>query len=266
MESFAELSCKFNEKGDISPRTLERLGIAYSDIYASAEHIVAISLATKEENQAQVAVLPFCHTVEAKALGADICPGDETAGPRPGHYTCTKLDDLRICSLLDDPEIQRLLQACRLLKEQGETVCYLINGPISILSCLMNLALVFKTWRKDPERLKDLFAQMNASLLEYLEAVRDAGADIIFFADPAGSPSILGPAYTTFMAQEALTPFLQQALACCQGQQLLATCPLIMAALTHCQLAAKAAGQDGDLVCVCMKHMPSKPVKVMKLF
>ena len=50
MESFAELSCKFNEKGDISPRTLERLGIAYGDIYASAEHIVAISLATKEEN------------------------------------------------------------------------------------------------------------------------------------------------------------------------------------------------------------------------
>ena len=50
------------------------------------EILFSLAKALYAERDAAVISLPFSHTVEAQALGADIQPADETAGPRAGQY------------------------------------------------------------------------------------------------------------------------------------------------------------------------------------
>ena len=74
-------ACNLVDKGDVTPAMLNKLKFEFKDIYNSAENIEAAALAAKEEYKRSFAMIPFCHTVEAKALGGDIFPGDDTAGP-----------------------------------------------------------------------------------------------------------------------------------------------------------------------------------------
>ena len=76
--------CSPENQEMISPELIRSLGMPPAEIYASAENIVKLAKAAGEVDGRGFVLLPFCHTVEAKALGADIKPADDTAGPRPG--------------------------------------------------------------------------------------------------------------------------------------------------------------------------------------
>lgn len=251
-----EFTCKFSEKGDISPKLMETLGLDFGQIYDDKTNIIRIASAIKAENKSKTIVLPFCHTVEAKAMGGDIRPGDDTAGPRPGSYVYTSLAEIKKISVLDNPDAKRLLQSCADLKEQGETVVFMITGPISILSSIMDLTVVFKAWRKNPDSLRDVFGVIEEMLLEFVKAISEAGADIISFADPAGNPDILGGKYTASLAEMFLVPFLRKAIKVCAGTTTMCLCPLAAATLSKMSLIKLEASGNGQLACSCIKKMP----------
>ena len=250
----AEFSCKFKEGVEISPKILKNLNIEFNQIYANSENILKISKAIKNKNDANFVTLPFCHTIEAKAMGADIIPADEIAGPRPGSYVYNSLEEIIEISITDSLEIQLLLNACKELKSQGETVAFMVTGPISILSNLMDLTVLFKTWRKSPEKIQRAFSIIEAVLLEYIEGISKSGADIISFADPAGNPDILGDKYNTFLIEIFLLRFLKQAIKVCSPGTLLCICPLAASNLSKQGLILKNEGNSGNIACSCIKN------------
>lgn len=128
----------------ISPELICSLGIAPSEIYASTENIVKLAKAAGEADGRGFVLLPFCHTVEAKALGADIKSADDTAGPRPGSCTLKGPEELAPVEIAKSPDAARLLEACRALSSEGLAVVYQLSGPVSILSCMMPLNSFFK--------------------------------------------------------------------------------------------------------------------------
>ena len=254
-------SCTFLDKGDVTPAMLEGLGFTFGNIYSSAENVKAAALAVKEANNRTFATVPFCHTVEAKALGGDIFPGDDTAGPRAGSYVCKGLDELKLRSMKDFPDVRHLVQACRDLKAAGEKVAWMITGPISTLSCLLPIEQIFKGWRKDADRMAEVLREYETVLLEEVELACDAGADLISYADPAGNTDILGPKNGAFMSREFTAPFLNKAMKLCEGRTKLSMCPLAAEALVKAKLwGADATGEGAvgqEVSCGCVKMMPA---------
>ena len=136
--------CSPENQEMISPELIRSLGMPPAEIYASAENIVKLAKAAGEADGRGFVLLPFCHTVEAKALGADIKPADDTAGPRPGAYALKGPEELSPVEIAKSPEAARLLEACAALASEGRAVVYQLSGPVSILSCMMPLNNFFK--------------------------------------------------------------------------------------------------------------------------
>lgn len=265
MNIFSEVGCKYNGQGDITPQLVAELGLNFAKIYDSPNNIIAISQALKKEKNSDIIVLPFCHTVEAKALGADIFPGDDTAGPRPGFYVCKSLDEFPNGSIIENQEVERLLQACAALKGKGERVAYQVSGAISILSCMMDLSLVFKAWRKEPDSMVQVLQVIQKALIEYVDEICKAGADYIFFADPVGNPNILGPKYSALLAEQFTIPFLNKGLAICQKQAIITLCPQTMLSLKKLTLVRTAPPQEAQLASRCIKSIRGSIRKSIKL-
>lgn len=255
-----EFSCKYNEKGDISPQLMEKLELDFAQVYADKDDIIRICKAIKAENNNHAVILPFCHTIEAKAMGGDIRLGDDTAGPRPGSYVYSSLQEIKKTSVLENPDAKRLLQSCSELKQQGEMVAFMVTGPISILSSIMDLTTVFKAWRKNPQDLSEAFGIIEEMLLEFVKEISKAGADVISFADPAGNPDILGGKYTASLAELFLVPFLTKALEICRDDTTLCLCPLSAATLSKMNLMKLRPSGNAQLACSCIKNL-SMPIK-----
>lgn len=246
-----EPSCSYENQELVSPKLLLSMGIAPGSLYESED--VIIRIAQKAREGGGYVALPFCHTTEAKALGADITPADETAGPRPGRYTCENLSQIPTLPLAQDPEISRLLRACGRLHEAGDAVAYQITGPISLLSCLMDLSVLFKTWRKEPDTVAAAWERLRAMMLDYVSAICAAGADYISYADPAGNGDILGPRYTRLLTEGYTLPFLRSAAERCGADTTLVICPLTASALTASGALQPAGNSTGEIACGCIK-------------
>jgi len=234
-----EFPCKYKDATGFSQKIIDKTALSFPESYYDGISLATLATAVKEDKAFPFCVLPFCHTVEAEALGGKINPGNGRIGPRPAEYAYASIEDLMQTSSIDFSKgrIHQVLLACSLLKERGERVALEICGPYTILSCLMDISLVFKAWRKDPQLVENLFAFINDNLLHYFKAACEAGVDIISYADPAGSLKILGPKYTEKTAYLFTVPFLQKARDITAGKALIHLCPQITFILTGLDLA-----------------------------
>ena len=206
------------------------------------EALCRMAAALRSETKADLAFLPFCCTVEAEALGANITLGNADCGPRPAGYAYDSL-----ASFLDDNRrmdfnqgrIKAILEACHLLKKQGETVAVELSGPVSILSALVDFAVLFKCWRKDEALTTRAFLHIGDQLEHYAKELCEAGVDLLSFADPAAAPHIIGPRFSGMLANVFLAPFLKSIASSLHGAAL-HLCPHSTSIVVSAGLAAWA--------------------------
>ena len=247
--------CYYQAVDTIDISLLEQLHIRPDELYASVGNIISLAKALYAERDAAVISLPFSHTVEAQALGADIQPADETAGPRAGQYVLQNPGQIEMTDLVAEPQVANLLEACQLLATDGYQVAYQISGPISIFSCLTDLAVVFKVWRKQPELMAKIFDNLRQMLLSYAEAACRSQAAYLSYADPAGNADILGPKFTKLLTEQFTQPFVaqvQQMISNEGYQTTLLLCPLVAGALAQSDCLERTT--EGSAIAVgCLK-------------
>ena len=266
MDAFARVACSPENQEMISYALIQSLGIPPAGLYSRTEHILKLAEAASQARGWKAVLLPFCHTVEAKAMGARITPADETAGPRPGEYAVTLPEQVPSVEIAADPDAARLLEACGRLRQEGRPVIFQLSGPISILSCLMNLSGLFKCWRKDPEAVGECLDRIRHMLRDFGTVLARAGVDCISYADPAGSPDILGPKYGALLTRRFTKPLLEELLEVCGGTTALTVCPLTAAALSREGVLHPARAGEGRLAAGCIKRAgyPVQPRFVLK--
>ncbi len=264
MPGLLDVSCKYKESLDGIAEVVAKRGTTFAAIYENAQTIADFSLEVKQATDAKFCLLPFCHTVEAEALGGDIRLGDEAAGTRGGELVYYSIEPLqkRTFNYAEGTRIIAMLEACRILKNKGERVIYSVSGPFSILSCLLDTTILFKVWRKDQIQVQSLFKNLSSELLQYIEKVCSTGVDYISYADPVGSLKILGPRYAEQAAMQFTVPFLQKVQAVCSGHANVFVCPLMAGSLTSLGFAHIQAivpnSRAGDLIPACTKNIPEK--------
>lgn len=239
MPKLADFHCKPQDAVGFSQEIIDKTGLPFPESYNNSTSLATLAAAVKEEKNFPFCVLPFCHTVEAEALGGKINFGNGLIGPRAKEKVFTSLEDLIQTAAIDfnKGRIRQVLLACSLLKERGETVALEICGPYTIISSLTDMSLLFKVWRKNPLLAENLFAFISDNLLNYFKAACDAGVDILSYADPAGSLKILGPKFSEKTAHLFTIPFLQKSRKITEGKALIHLCPKTTLILTGLDLA-----------------------------
>lgn len=260
------LSCKYGSSDGVM-ETLQRLRTDFTQVYASPEAIADFAVALKAQRGADSCQLPFCHTLEAEAMGGEILLGDETGGARAGRLMYDSLEEICRRSIdYSGSRISNMFEACKLLKSRGETVVFSISGPLSILSCLLDITLLFKAWRKNEPQVRSLLTHLSDQLLHLTKEVCAAGADAISYADPVGIPKILGPKYTKEITRSFTHPFLIQMQELCKGRANIYLCPMTAGVLKALGYAALRDGLispcQGALIPACVKSIPRNPLEL----
>lgn len=242
MGEIKDFHCTYDDSVGIDKELMEKLGLRIPDVYIHRDMMVSLSRALKEKSGAPFCELPFCHTVEAEAMGGIIKYGDETAGPRAKEYICTSMEQILNLPEIDFSKgrVHEVLLACRELKSQGERVVLDVSGPFTILNILIDIKYVVKAMRKQPEVMKKVFWKLGGEVLKFIEESGKYGVDIISYADSSGSVNILGPKMAKQVVEDFTYDFLKEVEKTVEGKQLVLLCPKTTFALLGVERAVFA--------------------------
>ena len=227
MGKLIDFDCTYDHAVGISSDVAERLDLTYADAYRHWDTMAKIALEIKKKENVNFCVLPFCHTLEAEAMGGSVNLGNATAGPRAKGYICETPEQILALPEIDYEKgrIHETLKACRYLSGQGENVALMISGPFTILNGLMDARYVFRAMKKQPEEMQQVFDRLAGGLLRFIERAIEYQVDIISYADPSGGLNILGPKNTGYMVEHFTYPFLKQAEKTAAGRTQIFLCP-----------------------------------------
>lgn len=226
--------CKPEADQLLDTASMERLGLSYPDVYFHQDSMVKLARAYQEREKTPYCVLPFCHTLEAEAMGAKIQFGDDNFGPRAGDFCCESLQQV-----LELPEIDlnrgrvaEVLGACQKLHQEKIPVVLQVSGPFTILGSLMDLSILFREMKKEPQLWNQVLARLKRELLAYCQRAVDLGVDMISYGDSAGSVGIIGSPKAEQIVEDFTAPFLYGLEEITCGKALIILCPKTTFALT----------------------------------
>lgn len=140
--------------------------------------------------------VPFCMTVEAEALGAQVDLGDRAVEPHVVHAPlASALELAHLCPFsLCSGRVPTVLESIRILKAQEDCVPIVGNltGPVSIAGTVVDMGTFLKELRKQPQACHDLLTTITDALIAYGQAQVAAGAEVICLSEPSGTGEILG--------------------------------------------------------------------------
>lgn len=207
-----DFKCTYSNSVGISSDVTEGLGLEFPDAYRHSGTMQVLAKAIKDHDGADYCLLPFCRTVEAEAMGADINLGDANAGPRARDPICDTIEDVLALPDInfEKGRVREVLDACGELKKQGETVCLEIVGPFTILTSLMEARHVFKVYRKQRDLMVEVMNKIGGQLLKYIEEGKKRGVDVFIYSDSTGALNILGPVVLAQATNDFLAGFMKK--------------------------------------------------------
>lgn len=227
MSGIKDFNCTYDNSVGISEEVTKELNLEFPDAYKQWETMADIAKSLKNHDGANFCELPFCHTVEAEAMGGHVNFGNALVGPRAKEYICTDLEEI-----LELPEIEyskgrihEVLLACQALRQQGENVVLEVAGPFTILNVLIDARYVFKGMRKKPDIMKKVYEKFEKELLNYIKEAQKYGVNLISYADSSGGVNILGPKIAEQVVEQFTYPFLKQVESIVGDETLILLCP-----------------------------------------
>jgi uroporphyrinogen-III decarboxylase len=250
MNKIKDFNCTYdNPLSDFVFEDLKCEGISFPEAYLNNDDMVQFSLAIREEKKALICELPFCHTLEAEALGGIVQMGNGRIGPRTGEYIYQNVEDLlRLPSMnFSEGRIHETLIACRKLQAMGEHVMFEISGPFTILNGLIDSTKVLRAMRKNPDLIDAVFERLEVEILRFIEQIQMSGGTLISYADSAEGLKILGPKLLTQVTEKYTYPLLKKSRDLLRMNSMLLLCPKTTFALLGTDLGKYVEHSIGSL-------------------
>ncbi len=140
--------------------------------------------------------IPFCMTVEAEAMGAQIDIGSLENEPSVAVYPMDGIADIDRLSILD-PGVGRAkvcVDAVRMLRKEvpGTPIFANLTGPVSLATSLIEPLTFYRALINNKEGAHELMKRVIQSLTAFGSALIAAGADVVCIADPSASGELIG--------------------------------------------------------------------------
>lgn len=187
--------CNSKDNESIPEEILRNLNLTFKDVHQDAEKMAMLAKGIKEHNKDTMCRVPFSNTIEAESLGSNIKFPSENIQAMIDSYKIDKIEDIYKLNKMDfnHKSMSETLKAVEILKSKGERVCIQIEGPFTIATQIMDSSLFYKSLLKEGVAMDHLFNIIRAGILEYIEIAVSKGAEVISYADPAGTIELVGP-------------------------------------------------------------------------
>lgn len=165
--------------------------------------------------------VPFCMTVEAEAMGAQVNLGDFFTEPRVCQYALQSVKEYPKLSpiKMDTGRRKVVLDAIALLHSSNPNAAIIgnITGPISTASSLIDANMFYRELRKEKEMAHLALDFVTNQLIAFGKEQIKAGAEFIAIADPSGTGEILGPKLFEEYALPSLNRICEELKPLCRG-------------------------------------------------
>lgn len=199
---------------------MREVGIYLPEAHTDARKMADLAKAVYEKGCFENYGVPFCMTVEAEEMGAEVDMGSEIYEPHVIRYAIDSVSEYRKLSSVDVSKgrVKVVLDAIRILKEETEGVPIIGNltGPISAASSILEPVTFYKELRKKNREAHVYMDDITKQLICFGRAMLEAGADVIAISDPSGTGEILGPKYF----KEFAVTYINQLLDALQEEKL----------------------------------------------
>lgn len=178
---------------------MERTGCLWPEAHSDPAKMAGLAAGLYDAGGFENYGVPFCMTVEAEALGAKVEMGDLLCEPRVVHSPLTQAGQWRELTPLSlaAGRIPCVLEAIRRLRARRDGVPVIGNltGPVSLAGMLVDMEVLLKAMRKEPETVHGLMTFATDQLIAYGRALLAAGADAVCISDPSGTGEVVGPRF-----------------------------------------------------------------------
>jgi MtaA/CmuA family methyltransferase len=140
--------------------------------------------------------VPFCMTVEAEAMGAQIDLGSQGSEPNIAVYPMNSVADTDRLSNIDVTAGRAgvCVNAIRILRKEAPQIPVFANltGPVSLATSLVDPLIFYRALIKNKESAHKLMRIVNRTLIQFGSALIEAGAEVVCIADPSASGELMG--------------------------------------------------------------------------
>lgn len=199
--------CNQNDDEAIPIEIIFNTNLEFPNLHTNCKDIAYISKKLKEYRSDSICKLPFCTTVEAESMGANINLGDEKNCPRIKSYAYNNLEELKNIKEIDlhNGRIKEVLDSIDILNKQGEIVTLNICGPFTVMSLLIDLKYFYKGIKKNRDLVNNVMKIIEDNIVRYIVEGFKKGAKIISYSDPVGAIDIVGPSvYKNVLAETTI--------------------------------------------------------------
>lgn len=178
---------------------MKEAGVYLPEAHTDARKMAELAKAVYEKGCFENYGVPFCMTVEAEGMGAEVDMGSDIYEPHVVRYVIDSVSEFPALSpvVVSEGRAKAVLDAIRILKEETEDVPIVGNltGPVSTASSVMEPVIFYKELRKKNQEAHAYMEFITEQLIHFGRAQIEAGADVIAISDPSGTGEILGPKY-----------------------------------------------------------------------
>ena len=178
---------------------MESCGITWPKAHTDPEMMANLALASYEYGCFENVGVPFCMTIEAEEMGAEVTMGSECFEPHVTAYAADSVVEWQKLGKMDVTKgrAKVVLDAIRILKDKNLDIPIIgnITGPISTASSVVDPVKFYKDLRKHKEEAHAYLNFVTEQLIIFTRAMVEAGADVIAISDPSGTGEILGPRF-----------------------------------------------------------------------
>lgn len=181
----------------ITTELMDTVHVTWPEAHTDAQMMAELALANYENGCFENVGVPFCMTIEAESMGAQVTMGSKIYEPHVTGYAIDTVSDWRNVPRmnLDEGRAKVVLDALRILKAKELDVPIIGNltGPVSTASSVMEPVVFYKELRKKKKEAHEFMQFVTDEIISFAKAQLEAGADVIAISDPSGTGEILGP-------------------------------------------------------------------------
>lgn len=213
------LSVLSGEKVDITPvvsvtqlgivEAMDKIGASWPEAHTDPEKMAELGSSLYELVGLECARIPFCLTVEAEAMGAQVDLGGRERIPEVINSPFNTANDIQVPSdFLENGRIPIVLKSIEILKERyGDELPIIvgISGPFTLTGHLLGVENLVRYLKSKPEEIEIAIENSLDACMDYVEAIMDVNPDVICVAEPTASPELIDP----FQFKTIIKPVLE---------------------------------------------------------
>jgi [methyl-Co(III) methanol-specific corrinoid protein]:coenzyme M methyltransferase len=189
----------FSGQGMVTIQAIEKMGIRFAEVHASAEYLARSAMLTAEIYSFDAVVIPYDMCTVPEALGRGVSLYKDAEGvlyPTVPSKWAT-LDQVDMPSeYLSKGRMPLVDEAFGILKANSNgrfAIGGWVLGPFTMAGQLIELDVLLKGIRKDKERIEDFLSKMTELVIEVARHYQNLGVDYINIREMGSGTDIISP-------------------------------------------------------------------------